>query len=50
MCALFHQLLTQGVMQKNFLGGSSMETCGHDCDQVLIEAAGDLYSLHTLVS
>ena len=40
----------QGVIQKIFLGGGSMEMCGQNCDQVLIEAAGDLYSIHTLVS
>ena len=33
--------------QKFFLGSCSTEMCGHECDQVLIEAAGDLYSIHT---
>ena len=50
MSAVSHQLMTKGVIQNFFLGSCSMETCGHNCDQVLIEAAGDLYSIHTLVS
>ena len=50
MCAPSHQLLTKGITQKIFLGSCSTEMCGHNCDQVLIEVAGDLYSIHTLES
>ena len=31
-------------------GGNSTKKCDHDCDQALIKAAGDLYSIHILVS
>ena len=48
ICSL--QWYWHGVIQKNVLNGGSTKTCSHNCDQVLIEAAGDLYSIHTLVS
>ena len=54
---IIHNIVQKGVSfppfsrnmqaQKFFLGSCSTEMCGHECDQVLIEAAGDLYSIHT---
>ena len=50
MCAISHQLLTKGIIQKFILGSCSTKIWGHNRDQVLVEADGDLYSIHILES
>ena len=36
----------QGVIQKNFLGGSSTKKCDYDCDWALIKSRWDLYRVY----